>query len=192
MIYIIGYMASGKTTFGKALAETVGVPFIDLDHYIEEREGTTIRRIFESQGEEEFRRIEREALHETSSMTDAIISCGGGTPCYFDNIDFMRKHGTVIWLQASGECLLRRLAVSRDKRPLTAGKSDDEIREMIATQLQKRRPYYSQAHHIWDGDTLEDLDQITANITRFLHTHPTLLPPKPIPPSSGSNPNIPA
>lgn len=178
MIYIIGYMASGKTTFGNALAEATGMPFIDLDQYIEDRQGATIRRIFETEGEEGFRRIEREALRETAMMSDSIIACGGGTPCYYDNIGFMKAHGTVIWLQATDECLLRRLAISRDKRPLTAGKSDEEIRGLIATQLKKRIPHYSQAHLVWDGDTLEDLEQITDNISRFRATHPTLLPPE--------------
>lgn len=176
MIYLIGYMASGKTTFGTALSETTGLPFIDLDQYIEEKQGITIRQIFELHGEAEFRRIEREALRETAGMTDAIIACGGGTPCYFDNIDFMKEHGTVIWMQATDECLLRRLAISRDKRPLTAGKSDDEIRELIASHLSKRLPHYSKAHIVWDGDTLENLEQITANIARFRQTHPNLLP----------------
>ena len=167
-IYIIGYMGCGKTTFGRALAAEKGLRFIDLDQAIEERHNATVREIFSRHGEQGFREIERDMLHETAGLQDCIVACGGGTPCFFDNIDFMNTHGTTIWLQTTHECLLSRLIRKREKRPLLAGKSDDEIRLTIASQLEARTPYYSKAEHRWQGDSLEDRRQIDDNIADFL------------------------
>lgn len=167
-IYVIGYMGCGKTTFGRALAAAKGLRFIDLDQAIEKRHGATVREIFDRHGESGFREIERDMLHETGSLTDCIVACGGGTPCFFDNIDFMNTHGTTIWLRASDDCLFSRLIRKREKRPLLAGKSDAEIRGLIATQLEARSPYYERASHRWQGDSLEDRRQIDANVADFL------------------------
>ena len=167
-LFIIGYMGCGKTTFGKALAAATGLKFIDLDHYIVEKQQATVPEIFAKVGEEGFRRIEREMLLEVAGLEDTIISCGGGTPCFFDNIDVMNAHGTTLWLQASHECLFSRLIRKREKRPLLAGKTDEEIREIIHTQLEARSPFYSKAKHTWKGDSLEDRRQIDDNIADFL------------------------
>ncbi|MDE6096910.1 MAG: shikimate kinase [Muribaculaceae bacterium] len=171
-IFIIGYMGCGKTTFGKALSAATGIPFIDLDFYIEQRYHSTVREIFDRHGEEGFREIEREMLHEVAEFEDTIISCGGGTPCFFDNMEHMNSRGTTLWLQASQECLFSRLIRKREKRPLLAGRTDDEIREIISTQLEKREPFYSKAKVIWKGDSLEDKRQIGDNIAQFLDFYP--------------------
>lgn len=171
-LFIIGYMGCGKTTFGKALSASTGITFIDLDFYIEQRYHATVREIFDKYGEEGFRKIEKEMLHEVADFEDTIISCGGGTPCFFDNIDFMNSHGTTLWLQASHDSLFSRLIRKREKRPLLAGRTDDEIRVIISAQLAKREPFYSKAQLIWKGDSLEDRRQINDNIAEFLSKHP--------------------
>lgn len=169
-IFIIGYMGCGKTTFGKALAAATGLKFIDLDHYIVDKYEATVPEIFAKYGEEGFRKIEREMLMEVAGLEDTIISCGGGTPCFFDNIDIMNARGTTLWLQASHECLFSRLIRKREKRPLLAGKTDEQIREIISTQLAARSLSYSKAKHIWKGDSLEDSRQINENIADFLNS----------------------
>ncbi len=97
-VFLIGYMGAGKTTLGKALSKKSGLTFIDLDWYIEERYHKTIQQIFADHGEEGFREIEKNMLHEVSEFEDVIISTGGGTPCFFDNMDYMNSVGeTVFW-----------------------------------------------------------------------------------------------
>lgn len=165
-------MGCGKTTFGKALSAATGLRFIDLDHHIEHQLGKTVRQIFDENGENGFRLIEKEMLHQVGQLSDCIISCGGGTPCFFDNIDYMNSQGITLWLRASEPTLFSRLIRKREKRPLLAGHSDEEIRDIIATQLKHRSPFYSKATHIWDGDSLEDRRQIDDNISHFLDHGP--------------------
>ena len=98
-IFLIGFMGSGKTTLGKALSRQLGIDFIDLDLYIEARYHKTIREIFAESGEERFRQIEKSLLHEVADFENVIIAAGGGTPCFFDNIDYMNAHGTCIYLR---------------------------------------------------------------------------------------------
>jgi len=171
-LFIIGYMGCGKTTFGKALSAATGLRFIDLDLYIEQRFHKTVRQIFDDEGENRFRQIEKEMLHETGEFSDCIISCGGGTPCFFDNMEYMNSKGTTLWLQTSNESLLSRLVRKRDKRPLLAGHTDEEIYEIITRQLKERAPFYSKAANTWKGDSLEDRRQIDENISDFLANGP--------------------
>lgn len=171
-LFIIGYMGCGKTTFGKSLAEATGLCFIDLDHFIEKRYASTIPEIFAKHGEDGFRKIERDMLIEVSSSENTIISCGGGTPCFFDNMDIMNNRGTTLWLQTTEECLYNRLTLLRHTRPLLANRTDEEIRDIISLQLAARTPFYSRAHQTWDGNLLEDAKQIAANISSFLTSHP--------------------
>ena len=171
-LFIIGYMGCGKTTFGRALSKATGLQFIDLDHYIENRFQMTVPQIFAEKGEKGFREIERNMLHEVADFEDCIVSCGGGTPCFFDNIDHMNAHGTTMWLRADESTLFSRLIRKREQRPLLAGHTDDEIREIISTQLEARSPYYGKAALYWKGDTLEDRRQIDSNIADFLANHP--------------------
>lgn len=171
-LYIIGYMGCGKTTFGRALSQSTGLKFIDLDQLIEERQNATVREIFDTKGEEEFRRIERDMLRETAEMENVIVSCGGGTPCFFDNVAFMNDNGTTLWLEATHDCLFSRLIRKREKRPLLANRSDEEIRHIIISQLETRSPFYSQAAIRWKGDSLEDRRQIDENVADFLKAYP--------------------
>ena len=104
-IILIGYMGSGKTTVGKALSKETGMMFYDLDWYIESRMHKTVSQIFAEKGEEGFRKIEHNMLHEVAEFEDVIISCGGGTPCFFDNMDYLNQQGDVVYLKATPETL---------------------------------------------------------------------------------------
>ena len=146
-IFLIGYMGAGKTTLGRALAAELGVEFIDLDCYIEERFRKTISQIFAEKGEEEFRNIERRMLHEVGEFENVIISTGGGTPCFFDNIEYMNSQGTTVFLDVPVERLFIRLSIARSKRPLIKDKNDEELRAFIAEQLGKRLPHYCNAQY---------------------------------------------
>ena len=126
-LFLIGFMASGKTTFGKALSKKKNLRFIDLDEYIEQSEGMSISDIFREYGEEGFRKIERKALLAVADMQSTVIACGGGTPCFFDNMEVMNDAGTTLFLKASIPVLVERLHMENAKRPLVAGKSREEI-----------------------------------------------------------------
>ena len=128
-IFLIGYMGSGKTTLGKALSNRLGIQFIDLDIYIEGRFMQTVRQLFIERGEEGFRKIERNMLHEIAEIDNVIIACGGGTPCYSDNMEYMNRKGQTIFLQTSLQRLYTRLARNREKRPLIMHLNDHELRQ---------------------------------------------------------------
>ena len=170
-IFIIGYMASGKTTFGKALARRSGLQHIDLDFYIEQRFHSTVRDIFAQKGEAEFRRIEGAMLREVGEMTYEVISCGGGTPCFGDNLDYMKAHGLTVFLQAADDVIADRIMQAGNKRPLMAGKSRDEILSSIREHMEVRQPYYDRAHLIISGDRLENKEQIAETVDDFIKNH---------------------
>ena len=167
-IFLIGYMGAGKTTLGRALAKELKIEFIDLDNYIEERLCKSISQIFAEKGEEGFREIERRMLHEAGEFENVIISTGGGTPCFFDNIEYMNRQGATVFLDVPVERLFIRLSIARKKRPLIMGKSDEELRCFIAEQLAKRLPHYSKAKQKFTADRLEDVKQIEASVKEFL------------------------
>ena len=159
-IIIIGYMGSGKTTVGHALSQELGLPFYDLDWYIETRMHRTVKQIFDEKGEEGFRKIEHNLLHEVAEFEDVIISCGGGTPCFFDNIDYMNQVGEVFYLKASPETILQHLSMSRGERPLLKDKTPEQLQQFVTEQLAQREPFYSKARHIVDVNVLDSFDKI--------------------------------
>lgn len=166
-LILIGFMGSGKTTLGRALAKELGLTFIDLDNYIELRRCKSINSIFEESGEEGFRTIERNLLHEVCEFEDVVISAGGGTPCFFDNIDYMNLQGTTVYLQVHNERLLERLRIAKSRRPLLKDKNDEEIKVFIEEQLARREQFYLKADHIFTADRLEDKEQIAESVERF-------------------------
>lgn len=170
-IFIVGYMASGKTTFGRALAKRSGLQHIDLDFYIEQRFHATIKEIFASRGEEEFRRIEAEMLREVGEMCDVIVSCGGGTPCFYDNMEYMNSKGITVCLSATDDVIADRIINAGDKRPLMASKSRSEILQLIKVHMEQRAPFYNQARISISGDRLETRTQIADTIELFLKNH---------------------
>ena len=133
-ILLVGFMAAGKTTLGNALARELNLQFVDLDHYIENRYHSSISKLFAERGEEGFRLIERNMLREVAEFENVVIATGGGTPCFFDNIDYMNTQGTTVFLDASIDTLFTRLTIARTQRPLVAGKTEDELRAYI-TQM---------------------------------------------------------
>lgn len=166
-ILLVGFMAAGKTTLGKALAKDLGLQFVDLDLYIESRYHATVSQIFAERGEEGFRHIERNMLHEVAEFEDVIIATGGGTPCFFDNMEYMNAQGTTVFLDASVDVIFTRLTIARTQRPLVAGKTDEELRSYITETLNRRLPYYSRATHSFCANQLENVKQISESVERF-------------------------
>ncbi|QCR23826.1 shikimate kinase [Pontibacter sp. SGAir0037] len=142
-------MGAGKSTVGRQLAAQLNYTFIDLDDYLEAREGRTIARIFEQEGQESFRKKERQALEAVvQEYKQAVVATGGGAPCFFDNMSFMNQHGTSVFLDVSVEEIVARLQKTNlATRPLLTGKSTEELKEFIGQTLISRRQYYEQAKH---------------------------------------------
>ncbi|KAB1065934.1 shikimate kinase [Salibacter halophilus] len=145
-VFIIGFMGSGKTTVGKKLANKLEIPFYDLDNLIEDKEQQSISSIFETRGENAFREIENQRLRDFSGSDHYVLSTGGGTPVFHGNIDWMLANGVVVYLQAEPAFLASRLKNEKSKRPLIAGKNDEELKAFIDEMLEKREPYYKRAH----------------------------------------------
>lgn len=166
-------MGSGKTTLGRAVADRTGIRFVDLDDYIEERESMTIKEIFATRGEQSFRDLERDALRELSlGDGDVLVACGGGTPCFGDNMALMNSVGITVYLDAPHGRLLERLKLGRDKRPLIASLSDDELSAFILSQLEWREPFYRQAALKFDSSRLETTAQVAESVDEFLKIIP--------------------
>lgn len=173
-VFIIGYMASGKTTFGRALARRTSRQFIDLDFYIEQRFRRSITEIFATDGEDHFRKLESAMLHEVAEFEDVVIACGGGTPCFFDNLDLMLDRGQVVFLEATADRITERIIENNSRRPLMAGKNPLEIRKAVSEGISNRLPYYTRASIRHDGTNLENRQQIDNNIEQFLKANPEL------------------
>ena len=127
------------------------VPFIDLDWYIEERFHKSIRELFTERGEASFRELERNMLHEVGEFEDVVVSTGGGTPCFFDNMEYMNGCGQTVFLDVHPDILFRRLRVAKQQRPILQGKTDEDLRTFIVEALDKREPFYSQARYRFDA-----------------------------------------
>lgn len=166
-IFLIGYMGAGKTTLGKAFARALGLAFVDLDWYIEERFHKSIRQLFAERGEDGFRELEKRMLHEAADFEDVVISVGGGTPCFFDNMEYMNGVGETVFLDVDIRVLFRRLKVAKQQRPLLDGKSDEELMQFIREALDKRLPYYTKAKYVFNGERLENRSQIQQSVERL-------------------------
>lgn len=173
-IFLIGFMGSGKTTLGRALSRATGLQFVDLDELVEEREAMTVREIFAMRGEDGFRRAERAALEAVADAGDTIIACGGGTPCFFDNVEMMNRCGITVFLDASIPRLHERLIEGRAKRPLIAGMTDTELLDYIQKALQHRMPHYTKATHTFPADRLDTATQIAESVAAFIRRFPKL------------------
>lgn len=162
-IVLLGYMGCGKSTIANRLSKIANIPYIDLDKSIEERSNLLVKEIFEQRGEIYFRKLEREVLIELlNSPENLIIGLGGGTPCYANNHELLKREGILsIYLKATVETLLDRLISKKSKRPLIADKTDDELKEFIAKHLFERSFYYNQAQYIVviDGKTKDETTQ---------------------------------
>ena len=145
-IFLIGFMGSGKTYWGRLLSEKLNMPFFDLDEEIINAENKSITEIFAREGEEYFRLKEKDVLHSIAENNITfIMSCGGGTPCYFNNIEYMHKVGTTVWLNTSIDTLYSRLLKEKEQRPLIKNLSDDDLKLFIKKKFSDRKIYYEQA-----------------------------------------------
>ena len=159
-VFLIGFMGCGKTHWGKLLSEKLKIPFFDLDSKIAEQEDQSIAEIFEQKGEEYFRLMERDVLQLITESHDSfIMATGGGTPCFYNNIDYLKKKGLVVWLNCATNTLHARLKKEKTSRPLISEKGDDELREFIVRKYSSRKIYYQQANLILQDEqiTLEEL-----------------------------------
>lgn len=166
-IILIGYMGSGKTTIGKALSKETGMMFYDLDWYIESRMRKTVSQLFAEKGEEGFRKIEYNMLHEVAEFEDVIISCGGGTPCFFDNMEYLNQQGDVCYLKAEPEVLYKHLLMAKVERPLLKGKTAEELIAYIREHLKERETYYSKARYTLDVSLMDDLGKIKMSVDKI-------------------------
>jgi shikimate kinase len=188
-VFLMGMPGSGKTTLGKKLAAKLGLTFIDLDQYIEEKEKKTVQEIFSEQGEDEFRKIETEclsslistpcpddvrsgaALNPTPTSLEAVsrnselptpssqlISLGGGTPCFNNNLELINKNGISVYLQVSALMLADRIKDAKNTRPLFAGLDEKGLQNKITAMLELREHYYKQAALILDGKSVKTDD----------------------------------
>jgi len=159
-VILIGYMGAGKTTVGKALAADLGLTFYDLDWYITMRYHRSVPEIFAERGEEGFRDLERRMLHEVAEFENVVVSCGGGTPCFYDNMEYMNSLADTVYLKADPDVLAQHLKMGKGKRPLIEGKTPEELKTYIQESLQAREPYYSQAKYTIDISVLDTFTKI--------------------------------
>jgi shikimate kinase len=165
IVFLTGFMGSGKTSMGKLLAEELNYPFIDLDKFIEERMLISIAKIFHHYGEYFFRKTESEYLHEMANWKNLVVACGGGTPCYDKNLDWMKSTGLTVYLKTTNEELYKRLAVPEQKndRPLIASLTAPAMKTYIKETLKKRELYYNQADIL-----LEQKNEIKKDVASLL------------------------
>lgn len=163
-IFLVGYMGCGKSTIGRKIAAIMGISFVDLDKYIEERYFKTVPAIFAEEGEQEFRNKERNALLEVSQFEDIIVGTGGGAPCFFDNMEVMNNSGVTVYIAPDTPVLAARLLKSKTERPLIAGKSHEELILFIGDALKKRAPFYEKSKIIIRGENDLDPQQVIEKI----------------------------
>jgi shikimate kinase len=164
LIFLIGFMGSGKTTLGRKLAAKMGYEFIDLDHKLEQQVELSIAEYFSLFGEDAFRKLESEVLKSTIYPENVIVSTGGGLPCFFDNMDWMNAHGRTVYIKLAPKTLADRLENGKEERPLLQEKHGDTLVAFIEQKLAEREDFYSQANIVADGLSLtaERLEQILA------------------------------
>ncbi len=160
-------MGSGKTTVGKVLSRELKLPFYDLDWYIENRMHKSIHQIFNEKGEEGFRKIERNMLHEVAEFENVIISCGGGTPCFFDNIDYINQQGESIYLKCRPDILSAHLRMGKTIRPLLLNKTHEEVELFISEQLAQRENFYGKARHIIDVSLMDNYEKVRITVSQI-------------------------
>lgn len=168
IISLLGYMGSGKTHVSKLLSNAINFELIDLDDAIEEKTGKSIPELFEERGEIYFRKIENQTLTEIlQHRDDLILSLGGGTPVYYNNMELINQHSVSVYLRTSVTSLSERLLRAKHKRPIIERIPKEDLPEFIAKHLFERNAYYSQAHHIFDTDQ-KSLETVSNEIKKTL------------------------
>lgn len=154
-IFFIGFMGCGKTHWGKILSEKLNIPFFDLDEKISEHEERSIAEIFETRGEEYFRLLEKDVLHILCESHETfVMATGGGTPCFYNNIDYLKKQGIVVWINCSTDCLYQRLVMEKSKRPLIKNIPDMDLKSYIIKKYSGRKIFYQQANVILSEENI--------------------------------------
>jgi shikimate kinase len=154
-IFLIGFMGSGKTYWGRQLSQKLSIPFFDMDEQVINSEGKSINEIFEKFGEEYFRLKEKGILHTiTETHSSFVMACGGGSPCYFNNIEYMNQSGTTVWLNTPIAVLFQRLLKEKEERPLLKNLSDNQLRGFIIKKFADRKIYYEQADVVVDDESI--------------------------------------
>lgn len=168
-IYLIGFMGSGKSTIGQLLAEELAYQWIDLDELLVARNKMSVSNIFSKYGERFFRKEEATVLRNTQSLEKTIVSCGGGTPCFENNMTWINQHGLSIFIDPAIPVLLSRLVQGQDKRPLLREKNPFELEVFIRQKLAERRPIYEQAHlhYTQDEEDIQPVQLILAQIKSY-------------------------
>lgn len=157
-------MGSGKTYWGRLLSQKLNIPFFDLDEQIVSHEGQAINEIFSHKGEEYFRLLEKDTLHIITESHDSfVMACGGGTPCYFNNIEYLNQSGTTVWLNTPVDILFQRLTKEKEHRPLIKAFSEEQLKSYIIKKFSDRKIYYEQADVNVDEDPLQ-LEQLVEKI----------------------------
>jgi shikimate kinase len=170
-VFLTGYMGAGKTTLGRELAKLTKLSFIDLDHFIEGRYYKTVSKLFEEKGEAVFREIEREMLHEIALFENVVISTGGGTPCFFNNMSFMNRAGDTVYLKVSPQELTKRLAPVKYTRPLLKELEGERLLDFVSGSLREREPFYRQARIVFDAENMfsrKDVRNVSAALGNML------------------------
>ncbi|MES1220604.1 MAG: shikimate kinase [Bacteroidota bacterium] len=163
-IFLIGFMGSGKTHWGRLLSQKLSIPFFDMDEQVVSHEGKSIVDIFSEKGEEYFRLLETDVLHIiTESHESFVMACGGGSPCYFNNIEYMNNSGITVWIKTPVEVLFQRLIKEKEARPLIKELNDDQLKAYINKKFADRKIYYDQAEIIIDEEPLQ-LDKLVEKI----------------------------
>lgn len=163
-IFLIGFMGSGKTHWGRLISQKLGIPFFDLDEQVTSHAGKSIPEIFNTEGEEHFRLLEKEVLYIISESHDSfVMACGGGTPCFFNNIEYMNQSGTTVWINAPADALFERLVKERPGRPLIRELSDEQLKSFISRKFADRKIYYEQADIMIDEEPVQ-LDSLVEKI----------------------------
>ncbi len=174
-IYLIGYMGVGKTTVGKKLAKLFDIGFIDLDKFIESKYHKTVPELFAERGENEFRLIEQKSLIEVSEIENVVVSTGGGTPCFFENIRLMNQTGITVYIHAEPDELAARLRASKTIRPIVSGKTGEDLMMFIANHLKERERFYNQAQLIYKTDRLITKEEVHLTVDRIANEIKILL-----------------
>ena len=154
--YLVGFMGSGKSFWARKWSAGYKFDFYDVDDTIEAMEMKSIVDIFEKKGELWYRKKEAQVLRELDKFEDCIISCGGGTPCYHDNMDWMNKHGYTIYLKADPAFLLENILKDKERRPLVRNINENELLVFIAQKLEEREVFYQQAQLTLDANTITE------------------------------------
>lgn len=166
-IFLVGFMGCGKTSIGRKLAISLGFEFIDLDAYIERKTGITIREIFKTDGEDQFRNYEHKSLIELNNIDNLVVATGGGAPCFSGNMELINKSGLSIYIDMDPLSLTNRLKNSTKERPLISGKSEKELLEFIETSLEQRKKFYQKSKITVQGLNA-DLNLILKKIHDFI------------------------